>query len=103
MKRAVIGCVVALGFVLGSAVSAQAGEYNGSTGAPVPGPLVAHSACAYSGLDLPDSIENNPPGFNDDYFTGGHVQSYGMYVRAGAKALFPSPGVACRGNVSSTQ
>ncbi|GAA2034227.1 hypothetical protein GCM10009819_18000 [Agromyces tropicus] len=101
MKRAFIGCVVALGLVVGGAAGAAfAGETNGK-GEPIPGAHKAHSACAYSGRDVPDEIEANPPGFDDDFVTGGHVQSYGMYVRAGLKddPHVPSPGIACRGNV----
>ena len=99
MKRAVIGCIVALGLVVGGGAGAAfAGETNGN-GDPVPGAHKASSACAFSGRDLPDAEENQPPAFNDDEYTGGHVQSYGQYVRAGDKALFPSPGDACRGNV----
>ena len=99
MKRAVIGCIVALGLVVGGGAGAAfAGETNGK-GDPVPGAEKANSACAFSGRDLPDSIEGNPPGFDDDAVTGGHVQSYGMYVRAGLKGEVPSPGDACRGGV----
>jgi hypothetical protein len=98
MKRMTIGCIVALGLVLGGATSAQAGETNGN-GDPIPGAENASSACAFSGQDLPDAIEGNPPGFDDDFVTGGHVQSYGQWVRAGFKDMVPSPGDACRGNV----
>lgn len=97
MKRLVLGSVVALGLVLGSAGAASAGETNGK-GEPIPGAQNASSACAFSGQDLPDSIEDNPPGFDDDAVTGGHVQSYGKYVSHGLKSEVPSPGVACRGN-----
>ncbi|MGV8911213.1 MAG: hypothetical protein ACOH14_01235 [Rhodoglobus sp.] len=45
MKRAIIGCILASGLVLGG----------------------AGAACAYSGQDLPDSIEGNPPGFDGDF------------------------------------
>lgn len=100
MKRAVIGCIVALGLVVGGGAGAAfAGETNGK-GDPVPGADRANSACAFSGRDLPDEIEDNPvPEATDDAVTGGHVQSYGMYVRAGLKANVPSPGDACRGGV----
>lgn len=100
MKRVAIGCIVALGLVLGGASAAQAGETTGN-GKPTPAPDHASSACVYSGQDLPDEIEGNPPGFDDDFVTGGHVQSYGQYVRAGLKGdpMVPSPGIACRGNV----
>ena len=98
MKRIAIGCLVALGLVVGGATAANAGEVNGN-GDPIPGAHVASSACAFSGQDTPDEIENNPPGFDDDEITGGRAQSYGQYVKAGLKAFVPSPGVACRGNV----
>ena len=99
MKRAAIGCIVALGLVVsGGAGAAFAGEYNGN-GDPIPGSQKANSACAFSGRDLPDDVENNPPGFDDDAVTGGHVQSYGQFVRAGLKGAVPSPGDACRGGV----
>jgi hypothetical protein len=95
MKRAVIGCALGLGLVLGSAVSAQAGEVNGR-GLPIPGAHVAHSLCAFSGKDLPDSVEHNPIGRDDDAINGvGNTQSYGVFVRNGLKAAVPSPGVAC--------
>lgn len=97
MKRAIIGCLIASGLVLGGAGAAFAGETNGN-GDPIPGAHNASSACAFSGQDLPDSIEGNPPGFDDDAVTGGHVQSYGKYVSHGLKGVVPSPGVACRGN-----
>jgi hypothetical protein len=98
LKRVVITFAVALGVTVGGAMSAHAGEYDGK-GDPVPGAHMASSACAFSGRDLPDEIENNPPGFDDDAVTGGHVQSYGILVSHGLKAAFPSPGVACRGNI----
>jgi hypothetical protein len=99
MKRAVIGCALALGLALGGGAGAAfAGETNGN-GDPIPGAEMANSACAYSGQDLPDAIEGNPPGFDDDFVTGGHVQSYGQWVRADFKDVVPSPGDACRGGV----
>lgn len=97
MKRISIGCVVALGLVLGGATMAHAGETNGN-GDPIPGAHNASSACAFSGQDLPDAQENQP-NIPDDEVTGGKVQSYGKYVAAGLKAVVPSPGEACRGNV----
>ena len=98
MKRITIGCVVALGLVLGGATSAQAGETDGN-GNPIPGAFNASSACAFSGQDLPDADENQPPEFNDDFVTDGHVQSYGKWVSHGFKGVVPSPGDACRGNL----
>jgi hypothetical protein len=108
MKRASIACVVALGLVLGSGGAAMAGEVNGN-GEDIPGAGNAASLCAFSGQDTPDAIENPPnaPGYNpmfDDDAVGMRgpqkngfrsVQSYGAFVKAGAKAFLPSPGVAC--------
>ena len=96
MKRVAIGCLVALGLVVGGAASAQAGEINGK-GEPIPGAHNASSACAFSGQDLPDDQENQP-NIPDDFVTDGHVQSYGKYVSNRLKDVVPSPGVACRGN-----
>ena len=99
MKRIAIGCLVKLGLVVGGASAAYAGETNGR-GKDIPGADRANSACAFSGRDLPDEIENNPsPDEDDDFITGGHVQSYGQWVRGGFKGIVPSPGVACRGGV----
>lgn len=98
MKRVILTCVVTLGLTMGGAMSAQAGETSG-TGGTVPGAHNASSACAFSGLDIPDAEENNPPGFDDDFVTDGHVQTYGKWVSHGFKAFVPSPGEACRGNV----
>jgi hypothetical protein len=99
MKRVVIGCLVALGLVVGGGAGAAfAGETNGN-GDPVPGAQKASSACAFSGQDLPDAEEDQLPEMNDDFVTGGHVQSYGQWVRGGYKSVVPSPGDACRGNV----
>ena len=98
MKRMTIGCIVAFGLVFAGASSAQAGETNGK-GEPIPGAENASSACAFSGRDLPDAEENQPPQFNDDFVTDGRVQSYGRFVSHGLKDVVPSPGDACRGNV----
>ncbi|HET8779159.1 MAG TPA: hypothetical protein VF000_11470 [Agromyces sp.] len=99
MKRITIGCVVALALVVGGGGAAFAGE-TGGHGQPVPGADRANSACAFSGRDLPDAIEGNPtPAQDDDFVTGGHVQSYGQWVRGGFKSAVPSPGDACRGGV----
>ena len=99
MKKALIAAALAAGLVLGTAGAAVAGEYNGK-GEPVPGGVTGKSACSVSGRDVPDDVEGNPPGFEDDEITGGRVQSYGQIVRAGGKAFAPSPGVACRGNAA---
>jgi hypothetical protein len=48
-----------------------------------------HSICAFSGLNA--YHEGKDPVFPT-------VQSYGMAVRAGAKAYAPSPGDACNGH-----
>lgn len=98
MKRITIGCIVAVGLVLGGASTAFAGETNGN-GDPIPGAHNASSACAFSGQDLPDAEENQPPEFDDDFVTDGHVQSYGRWVSHGFKDAVPSPGEACRGNL----
>ena len=99
-----VGCGIV---VTGTGGTAFAGEYNGSNGNDTPATLNAHSVCAFSGLDHSDSIENNPPGFNDDGIAvrgnqspGGvdryhGVQSYGSFVRSGLKSDVPSPGDAC--------
>jgi hypothetical protein len=97
VKRLIISLSLAIGLIVAGSGAAVAGETNGK-GDPIPGAHMAHSACAFSGQDLPDDVENNPPGFDDDAVTGGLVQSYGQLVAAGLKAAFPSPGVACRGN-----
>lgn len=100
MKRILIGCIVAAGLVIGSGGAAFAGEVNGN-GKPIPGAQNASSECAFSGKDLPDSVEGNPPGLDDDAIAGrGHVQNYGKFVSNGLKAFVPSPGVACRGNLA---
>ena len=99
MKKTILTCALALGLVLGGNGTAMAGEYNGQ-GGDVKGGDKAHSACHFSGRDLPDDVEMNPfPFLNDDAVTGGHTQSYGMYVKADMKGMVPSPGEACRGNV----
>lgn len=109
MKLFVGTCVAAAGLVLAGAGAANAGEVNGN-GEDIPAPERAASECVFSGLDTADSIEGNPPGFDDDAVAergnqspGGvdryhGVQSYGGYVRAGLKGVVPSPGEACRGN-----
>ena len=95
--------------MLVGAGSASAGEATGNGGA-TPAPDRAASECVFSGQDTADSLEGNPPGFDDDAIAirGNQspagvdryhgVQSYGAIVRAGGKAGAPSPGEACRGN-----
>lgn len=109
MKRVMSMCAVAAGLVLAGAGAASAGEVNGN-GDDIPATNNASSECAFSGQDTLDAIEGNPEGFDDDALAmrgnqspGGvdryhGVQSYGIFVRAGLKAVVPSPGVACRGN-----
>ena len=109
MKRLIGSCAIAAGLVLSGAGAAHAGEVNGN-GEDIPAPTRAHSECVFSGQDTADSIEGNPPGFDDDALgvrgnqsPGGAdryngVQSYGVFVRAGLKSVVPSPGLACRGN-----
>lgn len=98
MRRIATGCVLVLGFVLGTTATAYAGEYTGKDGF-VPGGVNGKSECSFSGQDAPDSIENNPPGYDDDAITIHGVQSYGQFVSQGMKAFVPSPGEACRGNL----
>jgi hypothetical protein len=98
MRRTLLGLVVAAAVVLGTSATALAGEVNGR-GEPIPGARNASSECAFSGRDLPDEIENNPPGFDDDSIAIHGAQSYGQFVAAGLKAAVPSPGDACRGNL----
>lgn len=87
--------------MLSGSATAQAGEYDGK-GEPVPGGVNGRSACPYSGRDVPDSVEGNPVGFDDDALTSqrSSTQSYGLFVSLGLKSVVPSPGEACRGNVS---
>ena len=108
MKRVMWSCAIAAGFVLAGASATNAAEVNGN-GDPIPAPDRAASECVYSGQDTADSIEGNPPGFDDDALAergnqspGGvdryhGVQSYGIFVRAGLKDVVPSPGMACNG------
>jgi hypothetical protein len=98
MRRIAWSTLMALGLVLGGMSTAYAGETNGR-GDPIPGADNAASECAFSGRDLPDSVENNPPGYDDDAITIHGVQSYGQFVSQGLKAFVPSPGDACRGNL----
>ena len=64
---------------------AWAGEVTGN-GADTQGPAHANSICVYSGLN--DDPSEEP----------GRTQSYGQAVRAGFKAMAPSPGEACNGH-----
>ena len=110
MKRMIaMSATAAAGLVRATAGAASAGEVNGN-GVDIPAPGNAASECVFSGLDTVDSVEQNPPGFDDDALAvrgnqspGGvdryhGVQSYGIFVRAGLKDLVPSPGVACNGS-----
>lgn len=109
MKRLIEIAAVAAGLVLAGAGGASAGETTGN-GKPTPATDRAASDCAFSGQDVVDTLEGNPPGFDDDALAvrgnqspGGvdrfhGVQTYGMFVRAGLKDLVPSPGVACNGS-----
>jgi len=105
--RSVLIALACGAVVTATSGTAYAGEYNGSNGSDTQAPTHANSVCAFSGLDHADSIEGNPPGFNDDPVAvrgnqspGGvdryhGVQNYGDYVRAGLKGDVPSPGTAC--------
>ena len=91
---AAVLCVPLL--TIAGAGAASAGEIAGPPGdgfatghlTPIAG-YVANSICAFSGLNA------FHPG-KDAVFPV--VQSYGMAVRAGAKAFVPSPGDACNGH-----
>jgi len=106
MKRLMAGCALAVGLVLAGAGVANAGEVTGN-GKDTQGPNHASSECVYSGQDTADTLEGNPPGFDDDALAmrgsqknGYHgVQNYGMFARKGLKDMVPSPGDACRGNL----
>lgn len=81
---------------IGAAGTATAGEVTGpprdgfATGHFNPvADYVANSICAFSGLNA------FHPGKDAVFPT---VQSYGMAVRAGAKAFVPSPGDVCNGH-----
>lgn len=105
MKRIASTCIIAFGLALGGAATAHAGEYNGK-GESVPGGVNGKSACSFSGRDVPDSVEGNPsPMFDDDALTSqrNFTQTYGLFVSLGLKALVPSPGEACRGNVAHVE
>ena len=111
MKRSMMICVATATLVLTGAGAANAGEVNGN-GVDIPAPDHAASECAFSGLDMLDADEMQPPMYNDDAFAvrgnqspGGvaryhGVQSYGAIVSRvpGAKAFLTSPGQACNGS-----
>ena len=109
MKRLIGMSVAATGLVLAAAGAANAAEVNGN-GDEIPAPDRAASECVFSGRDTADSIEGNPEGFDDDALAmrGNQsqgcvdryhgVQSDGIFVRAGLKAVVPSPGFAFNGS-----
>ncbi len=79
-------CAAAL--VAAGAGTANAGEITGNgTYKEVHG----RSICAYSGQN--DAFHD--PTHQEDPSDTGRVQSYGQIVRAGFKAVAPSPGLAC--------
>lgn len=105
IKKLAIGLGLSAGLVLGTAGVASAGETTGN-GKVAPGGVNGKSACSFSGLDVPVSVEGAIP-FDDDFvgvdFHG--VQSYGQFIAyqntVGDLNLpfpLPSPGEACRGN-----
>lgn len=77
--------VAAAALVAMGPASAFAGEVTG-TGKDTQGTAHAKSICAFSGLN--DDPAEEP----------GKTQNYGQIARAGGKAGFPSPGVACNGH-----
>ena len=102
MKKVAVTLVSLVALAM-AAPAASAGEYTGSNN-PKAGKAMggekAASICAYSGLDAPDDIENNPPGFEDDALMIHGVQNYGQFVMQGLKDApgVTSPGIACRGH-----
>lgn len=95
-RVAVALCVPLL--TIAGAGTAFAGEISGPPGTdgygtgeltPIAG-YVANSICAFSGLQM---FHPGKPGT-----VWPPVQSYGMFVRDGAKANVPSPGDACNGH-----
>ena len=109
MRRIAVISLMALGLVVGSGSAAFAGETTGN-GQPSPSQGKSASLCSYSGQDVPDSVENNEPEFDDDWNTnpgkketavpsGTLVQNYGQIVAAGGKGASPSPSDLCRGNL----
>lgn len=107
MKMIILGGVATVALLFAGSVPASAGEYTGNGGTAGGGDHAA-SECAFSGQDAPDTVENNPPGFDDDAISfhnpgngrvrGHGVQNYGQFVAHGMKAVVPSPGMACRGS-----
>jgi hypothetical protein len=96
--RSIVGAgVCAAVMFVGGAGTSFAGEVKGPPanggGSGGTTPIVdgvASSECAFSGLNA-----LHPP-FKPPLPDGSPtVQSYGMFVRAGDKALWPSPGIAC--------
>jgi hypothetical protein len=88
-RLAALSCAIVVGGA--AAGAAFAGEVTGN-GKPVPAPGVAESECSFSGF-------NDDP--NEAFPFGGTAQSYGRLVaqlgKTATDAMFPSPGVACRG------
>ena len=100
-RVAVALCVPLL--TIAGAGTAFAGEISGPPGAdgygtgeltPIAG-YVANSICAFSGLN---AYHPAGGGFPEKEAVFPTVQSYGMFVRDGAKAVVPSPGYACNGH-----
>jgi len=99
MKSFLAAAVSGAAIAVVPAGAAFGGEIKGPgspTGVPVedatPTPALAHanSICAASGLN---HFHEGEPGELPI-----RTQSYGQLVRAGLKADFPSPGVACNGH-----
>jgi len=99
-RVAVALCVPLL--TIAGAGTAFAGEISGppqngfATGNWTPiASYVANSICAFSGLN---AYHPAGGGFPEKQAVFPTVQSYGMFVRDGAKAVVPSPGDACNGH-----
>ena len=102
MRRILTTAVATGAMVLASSTIAVAGEYDGN-GNHVPGGVRGASLCSFSGLDIADDLEDNPPGRNDDDVALNYhgVQSYGQFVSLGAnlRGTPLHPGSSCNPNI----
>jgi hypothetical protein len=88
MLVAVVSAVIMVGPGAGAAFAGEVTGNGKDTGAVEH----ANSICVFSG-------KNDDPGSTDPMDPGGVAQSYGYsVVRAGAKALAPTPAEACNGH-----
>ncbi|MGY1738452.1 hypothetical protein [Geodermatophilus sp. SYSU D00684] len=85
LRKLSVVCLGAAALLVTGAGVASAGETAGN-GKPVHAPQHAASICSFSGQN------------DDTVLEPGRTQNYGQLVRQGAKAVLPSPGVACNPN-----